>query len=54
MERRADKFRFQLLLQCEQRQLITQTLQQALTALDAIPEGRKLRWSIDVDPIDFT
>ena len=53
MERRAGKYRFQLLLQSEQRVLITQTLQQALTTFDSLPEGRKVRWSIDVDPIDF-
>ncbi|MEH6451857.1 MAG: primosomal protein N' [Psychromonas sp.] len=53
MERRAGKYRFQLLLQSEQRVLITQTLQQALSTFDSLPEGRKVRWSIDVDPIDF-
>ncbi|WP_372880527.1 primosomal protein N' [Psychromonas sp.] len=53
MERRAGKYRFQLLLQSEQRTIITQTLHQALTAFDSLPEGRKIRWSIDVDPIDF-
>ena len=53
MERRAGKYRFQLLLQSEQRALITQTLQQALASFDSLPEGRKVRWSIDVDPVDF-
>ena len=53
MERRAGKYRFQLLLQSEQRTLITQTLHQALVTFDSLPEGRKIRWSIDVDPIDF-
>jgi primosomal protein N' (replication factor Y) (superfamily II helicase) len=53
MERRAGKYRFQLLLQSEQRALITKTLHQALAAFDSLPEGRKVRWSIDVDPIDF-
>lgn len=53
MERRAGKYRFQLLLQSQQRSLITRTLQQALPSFDNLPEGRKVRWSIDVDPIDF-
>ncbi|MCP5076601.1 MAG: primosomal protein N' [Psychromonas sp.] len=53
MERRAGKYRFQLLLQSDHRSLISKTLQQALPALDKLPEGRKVRWSIDVDPIDF-
>jgi len=53
MERRAGKYRFQLLLQADHRALISKTLHQALPALDKLPEGRKVRWSIDVDPIDF-
>ena len=54
MERRAGKYRFQLLLQSSTRLLITQTLQQGLKKCEQLPEGRKLKWSIDVDPIDFT
>ena len=53
MERRAGKYRFQLLLQADHRALISKTLHQALPTLDKLPEGRKVRWSIDVDPIDF-
>jgi len=53
MERRAGKYRFQLLLQSEQRVLITKTLNIALAFFEKMPEGRKVRWSIDVDPIDF-
>lgn len=53
MERRAGKYRFQLLLQSGQRTVISQSLQQALVSFDNLPEGRKVRWSIDVDPIDF-
>jgi len=53
MERRAGKYRFQLLLQSDHRALISKTLNQALPSLDKLPEGRKVRWSIDVDPIDF-
>jgi len=53
MERRAGKYRFQLLIQSEQRVLITKTLNTALAYFEKMPEGRKVRWSIDVDPIDF-
>jgi primosomal protein N' (replication factor Y) len=53
MERRAGKYRFQLLIQSEQRVLITKTLNIALALLEKMPEGRKVRWSIDIDPIDF-
>ena len=54
MERRAGKYRFQLLIQSEQRVLITKTLNIALAYFEKLPEGRKVRWSIDIDPIDFT
>jgi len=53
MERRAGKYRFQLLIQSEQRVLITKTLNIALASIEKCPEGRKVRWSIDVDPIEF-
>ena len=53
MERRAGKYRFQLLIQSEQRVLITKTLNIAFAYFEKLPEGRKVRWSIDVDPIDF-
>ena len=53
MEKRAGRFRFQLLLQTDNRNLITQTLQQAQLPMSSLPEGRKVRWSIDIDPIDF-
>lgn len=53
MARRAGKYRFQLLIQSEQRVLITKTLHHALIPLEKLPEGRKVRWSIDIDPIDF-
>jgi primosomal protein N' (replication factor Y) len=53
MEKRAGKYRFQLLVQSAQRVLVTKTLNIALTHFEKIPEGKKVRWSIDVDPIDF-
>lgn len=53
MERRAGKYRFQLLLQGEHRSAISQTLQRTLADIEKLPEGRKVKWSIDVDPIDF-
>lgn len=53
MERRAGKYRFQLLLQSEQRAIISKTLQLALINFQKLPESRKVKWSIDIDPIDF-
>lgn len=53
MEKRAGRYRFQLLIQSDQRLLITKTLNSALTELEQIPDSRKVRWSIDIDPIDF-
>jgi len=53
MEKRAGRYRFQLLIQSEQRILITKTLNIALAHFEKKPEARKVRWSIDVDPVDF-
>lgn len=54
MERRAGRYRFQLLVQCQQRGLRQQVLQHTLAKLEQIPELRRVRWSLDVDPQDFS
>lgn len=53
MERRAGRFRAQLLLQCASRAPLHKLLAQWLPTLEAMPEGRAVRWSLDVDPIDL-
>lgn len=54
MERRAGRYRYQLLLQCQQRGLRQQVLQHTLAKLEKLPELRRVRWSLDVDPQDFS
>ncbi|MGQ4277545.1 primosomal protein N' [Pseudidiomarina sp. E22-M8] len=54
MERRAGRYRYQLLLQCQQRGLRQQLLQHSLPKLQQLPELRRVRWSLDVDPQDFS
>ncbi|MDN7125863.1 primosomal protein N' [Pseudidiomarina sp. 1APR75-33.1] len=54
MERRAGRYRYQLLLQCQQRGLRQQILQHSLPQLQQLPELRRVRWSLDVDPQDFS
>lgn len=54
MERRAGRYRYQLLLQCQQRGLRQQLLQHTLAKLEQLPELRRVRWSLDVDPQDFS
>jgi primosomal protein N' (replication factor Y) (superfamily II helicase) len=53
MERRAGFARAQLLLQAGQRPVLHRVLAAAVPQLDALPDARKLRWSIDVDPYDL-
>ncbi|HVC37424.1 MAG TPA: primosomal protein N' [Gammaproteobacteria bacterium] len=52
MERRAGRYRAQLLLLASQRALLQQALATALPALDALKEARRVRWSLDVDPAE--
>jgi len=54
LERRAGRHRFQLLLQFQQRGLRAQVLRHVLPQLEQRAELRKVRWSLDVDPQDFT
>ncbi|MDX1706031.1 primosomal protein N' [Pseudidiomarina sp.] len=54
MERRAGRYRYQLLVQCNNRGLRAQLLRHVLPQLEACPELRRVRWSVDVDPQDFS
>jgi len=52
MERRAGRYRAQLLLQSRQRPLLQQLLQTWVPQLPTLKDARRVRWSIDVDPQD--
>ncbi|MBA2653650.1 MAG: primosomal protein N' [Gammaproteobacteria bacterium] len=52
MEKKAGKFRAQLLIQTKQRSFLQKSLHPRIEAIEALPSGRKVRWSLDVDPIE--
>jgi primosomal protein N' (replication factor Y) len=54
MERRAGKFRAQLLLKANSRSALQQLLSIACPQIEAMKSARRTRWSVDVDPIDLT
>ncbi len=53
MARRAGRYRAQLLLQTADRRALHSVLRQLRPMLEAEPAARKVRWSIDVDPIEL-
>lgn len=53
MERKAGRYRAQLLLQSINRQALQQLLQQLRVRLESDRSARKVRWSLDVDPIEL-
>jgi primosomal protein N' (replication factor Y) (superfamily II helicase) len=53
MPRRAGMYRAQLLLTAPRRRDLHAALDAALPAIHALPEARRTRWSLDVDPIDL-
>ena len=53
MPRRAGMYRAQLLLTASTRRMLHQALDAALPAIHALPDARKTRWSLDVDPVDL-
>jgi len=53
MPKRAGYQRAQLLLSAGDRRSLHTALDAALPAIYALPEARKLRWSLDVDPVDL-
>lgn len=53
MPRRAGYERYQLLLSSSQRNTLHRTLNVLIPAIHALPEARRVRWSLDVDPVDL-
>lgn len=53
MERRAGMHRYHLLMQSNSRRALHQLLRQCHHCLFQIPESRKVRWNLDIDPQDF-
>ena len=50
MERRAGRYRAQLLVDAESRTAMQRFLPEWIAALETLPSARKVRWSVDVDP----
>ena len=53
MPRRAGRYRAQLLLQASERRLLHTLLSRWVPQLETLPTARRVRWSIDVDPIEL-
>jgi primosomal protein N' (replication factor Y) len=53
MARRAGRFRAQLLLQSAQRQDLQTLLAELAPRLERLPGTRRVRWSLDVDPVEL-
>ncbi|MCC5073808.1 primosomal protein N' [Xanthomonas campestris] len=53
MPRRAGFQRTQLLLSAAQRSALHRMLDAQMPAIHALPQARRVRWSLDVDPIDL-
>ncbi len=53
MERRAGRWRAQLLALAERRSALEPVLDAWLACLEARPAARNVRWSLDVDPLDL-
>lgn len=53
MPKRAGRFRAQLLFQSNKRPALHRLLERLLPQLAELPDSRKVRWSLDVDPISL-
>jgi primosomal protein N' (replication factor Y) len=53
MEKRQGQYRMQLILQSSHRRTLQLALSQHISAVEVLPLGKKVRWSLDVDPQDF-
>ena len=54
MERRAGRYRAQLMFQATDRMALQRLLRKLVPLLESEKQSRRVRWSIDVDPVDLT
>lgn len=54
MEKRGDRFRYQLQINSSQRKPLQQLLSQLALQLETSPQAKRVRWSIDVDPQEMS
>ena len=52
LEQKAGRLRYQLLLQSSERNRLLSAITPWVQALEKLPAGKKVRWSIDVDPLE--
>jgi primosomal protein N' (replication factor Y) len=52
MAKRAGRYHAQLLLESADRAALHRFLDAWLPALESLPSGRRVRWALDVDPIE--
>ncbi len=53
MVKRAGDYRYQFLLQSTDRKLLHKTTDKLIRAIEDLPNSKKIKWSIDIDPIDL-
>lgn len=54
MEKRAGRFRAHLLLQSASRAALQKAIAGLVPQIEALPDSRRVRWSLDVDPQDIS
>lgn len=50
--KRSGRFRWQLLLQHPSRKVLQQLIKSSLPLIGSLPQAKKVKWTLDVDPID--
>lgn len=54
LAKRAGKYRWQLLLQTQHRSLMQKILSSTKPAIDLLPDAKKVRWNLDIEPQDLS
>lgn len=54
IEKRGGRYRYQLIIQSDTRKYLHKNLDNWLTELDSIKISKKVRWSLDIDPLDMS
>jgi primosomal protein N' (replication factor Y) len=50
--KRSGRFRWQLLIQHPSRKVLQQIIKTSMPLIGSLPQSKKVKWTLDVDPID--
>ena len=53
MQKKANLFNFKLIIQAKNKSILNYAIKDCIPLIKDIPYQNKVRWSVDIDPVDY-